>query len=63
MSHFLTLVSTDRDNLYDYLERFCEQTEDRDYLEFYNETEEYKNEKNNKYHYAKCFLQNFWKRF
>ena len=42
MSHFLTIVSTDIDNLYDYLERFCEQTEDIDYLEFCDETEDYK---------------------
>lgn len=53
MSHFLTLVSTDRDNLYDYLERFCEQTEDRDYLEFYDETEEYKND----YERKKTFIR------
>ena len=45
MSHFLTLVSTDRDNLYDYLERFCEQTEDMDYLEFYDETERWREAK------------------
>ena len=44
MSHFLTIVSSDSGYIYDNLERYCEQTEDEEYLEFEDKTEELKEE-------------------
>lgn len=44
MSHFLTIVASNSSYLYDDLDRYCEQTENEDYLEFEDKTEELKEE-------------------
>jgi len=44
MSHFLAVVVSDTCDIYNDLERYCEQTDDMDYLEFCNQTDELKSE-------------------